>query len=217
MAAIPFAPEPNRSASVSPCFHNPTPFILASASPRRREMLTGLGLRFEIEAAEADERVLPAEAPADFVRRIARHKAMIVAERHPETWILAADTAVVLDGDILGKPLDDAEAGLMLRRLSGRQHEVWTGFCLVQTAGDGPRCLAVKTDVHFAELSDPIIAAYVRSGDPRDKAGGYGIQSLGGFLVREICGSYSNVVGLPLAEVLAEMTALGLVEAGGEG
>lgn len=180
-------------------------------------MLTNLGLRFTIEAAEADERVVASEAPADFVRRVASDKAMIVAQRHPNTWILAADTAVVLDGDILGKPRDEQEARQMLKRLSGRTHEVWTGFCLVRTGGEGPLCRAVKTDVHFAELSELIIDAYVRSGDPQDKAGGYGIQSQGGFLVQAICGSYSNVVGLPLAEVLAEMTALGLVEPVGEG
>lgn len=196
----------------TPCFKTILPLILASASPRRREMLAALGLQFKVEAAEADEQVLAGEAHQTFVVRIAKAKAKIVAERYPEAWILAADTVVVQDGDILGKPVDEADAALMLKRLAGRVHEVWTGFCLYQ-AGQGTEiCRAIKTEVLFADLSDQVIQAYVRSGDPLDKAGSYGIQSQGGFMVQGIRGSYSNVVGLPLAEVLSEMTALGLIQ-----
>lgn len=201
------------AGQVSSCFRNAAAFILASASPRRREMLAGLGLHFRVEAAEADERVLAGEGPADFVVRVARDKAMIVMERSPGLWVLAADTVVVLDNEILGKPADAADAVLMLKRLSGREHEVWTGFCLGQGGQGGEVCRAVKTAVSFADLSDPVIQAYVRTGDPLDKAGAYGIQFLGGFMVRGINGSYSNVVGLPLAEVIAEMSALGLIAA----
>lgn len=195
----------------APCFQSRTPFILASASPRRREMLAALGLEFRVEAADADEQVLPGEGAEGFVVRVAEDKARLVAERHPGVWVLAADTVVVLDGHILGKPGDAEEAVGMLTRLSGRGHEVWTGFCLSQGGRQGQVCRAVRTEVRFAELTESVIRAYVRSGDPLDKAGSYGIQSLGGFMVATICGSYSNVVGLPLAEVLAEMTALGLI------
>ena len=203
--------------SITTCFQTVLPIILASASPRRREMLAGIGLQFRVEAAEADERVLPGEAPQAFVVRIAKDKAQIVANRYPGAWILAADTVVVQNGDILGKPADAEDAVSMLKRLVGRDHEVWTGFCLCQLGQDTQVCRAVKTEVQFADLSDPVIRAYVRSGDPMDKAGSYGIQSQGGFMVQGIRGSYSNVVGLPLAEVLSEMTALGLIQAAGSG
>lgn len=202
---------------IVPCFRNLAPLILASASPRRREMLASLGLDFRVEAADADERVQAGEGSRAFVVRVAQDKAMLVADRHPGVWVLGADTVVVLDGDILGKPVDAEDAVVMLKRLVGREHEVWTGFCLYRAGDDAPHCRAVKTDVRFAELPDPVIRAYVRSGDPLDKAGGYGIQSLGGFMVAGIRGSYSNVVGLPLAEVLAEMTTMGLIEGGNGG
>jgi len=198
---------------VAPCFQNLLPFILASASPRRKEMLAALGLHFKVTAAEADEQVWAEENPQAYVTRIAKEKARIVASHHPESWILAADTVVVLDGEILGKPTDREDAVSMLKRLNGREHEVWTGFCIEQAGLGREVCRAVKTDVWFADLSEPVIRAYVRSGDPLDKAGSYGIQSQGGFMVRGIRGSYSNVVGLPLAEVIAEMTDLGLIEA----
>lgn len=204
---------PPPALTIPPCFRTIHPFILASASPRRREMLATLGLQFRVEAAEADERVLAGEAPADFVIRLAKDKARLVAKRNPGVWVLAADTVVVQDGDILGKPIDATDAVSMLKRLAGRRHEVWTGFCLGQADQANLVCRAVKTEVQFADLPDQVIRAYVHSGDPLDKAGAYGIQSRGGFLVREIGGSYSNVVGLPLAEVIIEMTALGLIQA----
>ncbi len=203
-------------AGLAPCFRNLAPLVLASASPRRREMLTGLGLQFRVEAAEADERVLAGESAEAFVLRVARDKAMIVAQRNPGTWVLAADTAVVLAGEILGKPADDEEAISMLHRLAGREHEVWSGFCLERTGDETPTCRAVKTEVRFTDLSEAVIRAYVRTGDPLDKAGAYGIQSLAGFMVQEIRGSYSNVVGLPLAEVVAAMTALDLIRPAGD-
>ncbi|MBA3015387.1 MAG: septum formation protein Maf [Proteobacteria bacterium] len=202
---------PLTSGGAIGCFRNTAPFVLASASPRRREMLSGLGLEFVIDAADADEMVLPGEGPEVFVVRVAEDKARIVASRHPEEWVLAADTVVALDGEMLGKPVDAAEAMSMLARLSGRWHEVWTGFCLCRGGQAASRC-AVRTAVRFANLTDPVIWAYVRSGDPLDKAGGYGIQSFGGFMVQEINGSYSNVVGLPLAEVVAVMFDLGIVQ-----
>jgi len=209
-------PKAAVSAAMAPCFRSLAPFILASASPRRREMLATIGLKFEVDAAETDEQVLTGELPEAFVLRVAKDKALLVADRHPGTWVLAADTAVVLDGKILGKPADAEDAVSMLQRLAGRDHEVWTGFYLYQAGSKHHICRAVKTDVQFADLSEQLIKAYVQSGDPLDKAGSYGIQSLGGFMVRAIHGSYSNVVGLPLAEVIAEMTGLGLIQAAAE-
>jgi len=174
-------------------------------------MLAALGLTFTVDAADADERILPGEGAEDFVRRLARDKARIVARRHPGSWVLAADTVVVLDGEVLGKPEDVNGAVSMLTRLSGRGHEVWSGFCCCRGAGEECHCQAVMTAVQFAVLDGPAIQAYVSTGDPLDKAGGYGIQSFGGFMVREISGSYSNVVGLPLTEVVAVLLGLGVV------
>ncbi|MDD5758823.1 MAG: Maf family protein [Desulfobulbaceae bacterium] len=199
-----------------PSFRTVCPFILASASPRRKEMLNAVGLQFKVEAAEADEQVRQGERAEAFVLRVAEDKAKIVADRHPATWVLAADTVVVKDGDILGKPADANEAVLMLKRLAGSTHEVWTGFCLRLASQNRQIHQAIKTDVQFVTLSDQVIDAYVLSGDPLDKAGGYGIQSQGGFMVQGIHGSYSNVVGLPLAEVLSELMNLGLIQAAGQ-
>jgi septum formation protein len=178
-------------------------------------MLAGLGLDFRVEAADIDEQVLPGESPEALVVRVATEKARVVAQRHPGHMVLAADTVVVLEGTILGKPVDAEEAVGMLTRLSGRGHEVWTGFCLARAGREeGQVCRAVRTEVCFAQLSAAVIRAYVSTGDPLDKAGGYGIQSLGGFMVASISGSYSNVVGLPLAEVLAVLSDAGLIQGG---
>lgn len=212
MAAIRFERSLLTSSRVAACFQSVAPWVLASASPRRREMLSGLGLQFTVDAADADEGILADEGPESFVVRVASEKARIVAQRHPDDWVLAADTVVVLDGEILGKPENAAEAVSMLSRLSGRWHEVWTGFCLCRSGQGENHCRAVKTAVLFSMLMDPVIEGYVRSGDPLDKAGAYGIQSFGGFMVQELSGSYSNVVGLPLAEVVAAMSELGIIQ-----
>jgi len=174
--------------------------ILASGSPRRRDFLAELGLVFEVRVTDIDETPQPGEQPVDFVARLAQEKAQAVDI--PEAWLLAADTAVVVDGEILGKPGDEAEACAMLMRLSGRWHEVWTGFSLCRQA-TGELCTkTVCTKVRFLELTPELCRAYVRTGEPLDKAGAYGIQGKGCFLVPEISGSYTNVVGLPMAEVL---------------
>jgi len=149
---------------------------------------------------DVDETPQPGEQPVDFVARLSREKAQTVDL--PAAWVLAADTAVVVDGEILGKPRDEDEACAMLMRLSGRWHEVWTGFSLCrQTTGE--LCTqTVCTRVRFMPLTPELCRAYVRTGEPLDKAGAYGIQGKGCFLVLEISGSYTNVVGLPMAEVL---------------
>lgn len=174
--------------------------ILASGSPRRRDFLAELGLAFEVLAADIDETPQSGERPVDFVARLSREKAQGV--NLPSAWVLGADTVVAVDGEILGKPDDAAAACAMLMRLSGRWHEVWTGFSLCRQA-TGELCTkTVCTKVRFLTLTPELCRAYVRTGEPLDKAGAYGIQGKGCFLVPEISGSYTNVVGLPMAEVL---------------
>lgn len=190
--------------------------VLASASPRRRGFLEELGLPFLCRPAEIVEVQEAGEGPAAFVSRLAREKATAIAELLPTAWVLGADTVVVLDEQILGKPADPAAATAMLRQLSGRWHQVWTGFAIYRA----DRALlverAVTTEVCFAGLSPELIAAYVATGEPLDKAGSYGIQGQGGCLVEEVRGSYSNVVGLPLAEVIGELLTLGVLQVGGQ-
>lgn len=171
-------------------------FILASASPRRRALLAGAGLQFEVRPAHLDETPHPGERPAAHVRRLARAKAGAV---HGEA-VLAADTTVDLDGEILGKPVDAADAVAMIRRLAGRRHLVHTGVAL--RVRGRTWAFVAHTPVWFRPLTDAEIAAYVATGDPLDKAGAYGIQSAGGAVVDRVRGSYTNVMGLPLRETI---------------
>jgi septum formation protein len=181
--------------------------VLASASPRRRELLGQLGLRFTVAAADIDETPHPAEAPEAYVLRLAREKARAVAGRFPGAWVLAADTTVVLGPELLGKPRDEAEARAMLARLSGRTHEVHTGVAL---AGRAEEALVVRTRVTFRTLSAGEIAWYAGTGEPLDKAGAYAVQGKGGFLVAAVEGSPTNVIGLPLGETLALLERAGV-------
>lgn len=185
--------------------------ILASGSPRRRDFLSDLGLAFTVQAADIDESVREAEDPAVFVGRLAHEKAAVVAALFPAAWVLAADTVVVVDGRILGKPRDAGEAASMLMQLSGRWHEVWTGFCILRGENGSRVSRQICTRVRFMPLDPAVCLAYVRTGEPLDKAGAYGIQGKGAFLVEEIEGSYTNVVGMPLAEVLEELLLLKVV------
>jgi septum formation protein len=166
-------------------------------------MLQRLGLRLEVRPAETDEAPLPSELPGDYVLRVAREKARSVMG---ET-VLAADTVVVLEAAILGKPRDEEDARRMLRALSGRRHEVMTGVCA--TRGGREEVLAVTTEVRFARLSEERIAWYVGTGEPLDKAGAYAVQGVGSALVEGVRGSVSNVIGLPLAETLSLLARLG--------
>lgn len=186
-------------------------FVLASGSPRRRELLQGLGLRFTVRAADLDETPRSGEDAATYVLRLAREKAL--AGGRTGELVLAADTAVVVDGEILGKPRDDADATRMLRRLSGREHEVLTGVALfAATESDSERRAEAveRTVVRMAALTPEEIAWYVATGEPRDKAGAYAIQGQGALFVDAVCGSSSNVVGLPLATVYRLFAELGL-------
>ncbi|MEM7247240.1 MAG: Maf family protein [Acidobacteriota bacterium] len=173
---------------------------LASASPRRRELLDSIGVRFVVRPSPAEEPSARGESdPEDYVRRCAALKARAVAETTEGGLVLGSDTVVALaSGRILGKPRDDAEAAEMLRELSGAQHRVWSGACLVN-AGTGQEAVtAVATGVTFAELSDEFIDRYVATGEPLDKAGSYGAQGRMGSHVTRVDGSWTNVVGLPL-------------------
>jgi septum formation protein len=182
----------------------PQRFVLASASPRRRELLSQLGLLFDVDAAHLDETEREGEAPSAYVERLALEKAAAVAGRHSGRVVLAADTTVALGADILGKPRDDAEAAQMLSRLSGRVHEVFTGI-----AASG-RSRVVRTAVRFKALTPQEIAWYVATGEPRDKAGAYAVQGKAGAFVEALDGSPTNVIGLPLVETLALLAEAGL-------
>ncbi len=177
--------------------------VLASSSPRRKELLTALGVPFRVVPAEVDERPMTGESPVQIAERLAREKAAAVAARlEPSAVVLGADTVVAMsDGEVLGKPTDAEDAARMLRRLSGEEHFVHTGFAVVSREHELDVVHSVTTRVRFTRLTPEDIAAYVRTGEPMDKAGAYGIQGIGGMFVRSITGSYSNVVGLPLAEV----------------
>ena len=172
--------------------------ILASASPRRRELLASLGLEFTVQIPAIEEIAKEGETPRAFAERLAAEKAAAVSA-DPGTTIIAADTIVVMNGAILGKPSDEAHATEMLSRLSDKVHEVITGVCVVKDAAS--RVFSVSTEVRFRRLTQEEIAAYVSSGCPMDKAGAYAIQGGAAHMVRAINGSYTNVVGLPLCEL----------------
>jgi septum formation protein len=175
------------------------PIILASASPRRADLLRAAGIAFEVLPAHVDESLLDGETPLGYVQRVAADKARAVYRSRPGSIVLAADTTVVVDSLVLGKPGDDAEARGMLRMLSGRAHDVITGVALATAAGVDVS--TATTMVEFASLSEDEITWYIASGEPLDKAGAYGIQGLASRFVTRIQGSYSNVVGLPVALV----------------
>lgn len=183
--------------------------LLASASPRRREMLARVGLVLEIVPADIDETPLPHETPAQYVARVALAKALAVAARQPTACILAADTTVTIDGEILGKPDDDQHARIMLQRLSGRTHQVLTAFAIVTPSLT--ICEAVVSDVEMIELAATMLEDYVACGEWRGKAGGYAVQGVGAAMVRQVRGSVTNVIGLPLAEVVAALAKVGVV------
>jgi septum formation protein len=177
--------------------------ILASQSPRRKAFLEELGLSFRTIASSLDETREEGESPQTFVDRMACEKAKDVCKRYPDAWILSADTIVYIEDKVFGKPESEEEAIEMLMTLSGREHNVMTGYCLASYGLNINIVERVRTRVRFVEFSKEIARAYVQTGEPLDKAGSYGIQGKGGALVEGINGSYSNVVGLPLAETLA--------------
>lgn len=188
-----------------------TEFVLASASPRRKELLEKMGLQFSIVVSEADESTVSRDIPVNlYVQELALLKASATAKtmlRNKKALIIAADTIVTLDGEILGKPDGEDGAKKMLSSLSGRTHEVYTGYCVMRISDGKTVCNSVKTEVKFKTLTEQKIRSYIESGEPMDKAGAYGIQGLGSMLIEKINGDYFNVVGLPvsaLADTLEE-------------
>lgn len=185
--------------------------FLASGSPRRREILTTLGLPFEAAGVDADESRRPGEGVDMYLERVVDEKRRLAeaeASRRGLGLVLVADTVVVLEGRLLGKPTDDGDNAAMLRALSGRSHQVMTRFALVRR-GDPALAQTVVTDVRFRDLEADEVAAYVATGEGRDKAGGYAVQGIGGFAVASINGSYTNVVGLPACELVVALRRLG--------
>ncbi|MGA1076977.1 MAG: Maf family protein [Ilumatobacteraceae bacterium] len=182
--------------------------VLASGSPRRREMLSGLGLEFLVDPADIDEGVRPGATPVAYVRRVASSKATTVAARHPSSVVLAADTTIDLDGAVLAKPADAADAARMLEALSGREHLAHTAMAIA--VGGLLNVVEVTTAVRMRPLSTAEIDWYVATGEPLDKAGAYAIQGGAAAFVESVSGSVSNVVGLPMAETVVALRAAGI-------
>jgi len=190
------------------------PLILASGSPRRRELLLRLSIEFSVMVPAIDETIHGNESPEQYVLRMAQNKADAVAAEFSDSWIIAADTIVILDGSVLTKPESSAAAVDMLMRLSGREHEVRTAYCLRNRAEEVCISDSILTTVWFHGFDEIWAQSYAATGEPLDKAGGYGIQERGGVLVERIDGSYSNVVGLPLTELVDLLVRHGVVAAG---
>jgi septum formation protein len=186
-------------------------FILASKSPRRQYLLKQAGLDFLVIPSRLDENKMAKNAPEEYVIKLAEAKAEDVAQKYPESWVIGADTIVVIGDAILGKPRSKDDARNMLLRLSGQTHQVYTGFAVCCKAEKRLFSQVVKTDVLFKELSDQEIQWYIHTPEPFDKAGAYAIQGMGTFLVRSIHGSYTNVVGLPVCEVIEFLIKEGLL------
>jgi septum formation protein len=187
---------------------NPLRVILASQSPRRRELLTLVGITHEVRPADIDEAYIPGEVPRAHAERLARGKCAVIAAREPDALVIRSDTIVVVDGDVLGKPTDEEDAARMLRRLSGRSHIVVTA---VAVAWRGETRSAVEeVNVTFHTLSDDDIAAYIATREPMDKAGAYGIQGYGATIVERVDGDYFAVMGLPLQLLVRVLAELGV-------
>ena len=187
------------------------PLILASASPRRRQFLEDLGLAFSCRTADIDETPQPGESPAQFALRMAETKARSLSVQHPGAFVIGADTIVSRDDTILGKPVDKLHALQMLHSLQGRTHQVITGLALFCLKENYAQSLTRTTEVIFGSFSDAILQAYVETGEPMDKAGAYGIQGQGNFLIKTIKGSCSNVIGLPMNDCTAFLLDRGVI------
>jgi septum formation protein len=186
--------------------------VLASASPRRKKLLETVGVDVEVHPSGVGEETVPGESPDRHVARLARAKALEVGRTHLARWVLGADTAVVVDREVLGKPRNEAEAYAMLRKLSGREHFVMTGYFIYHSTGGQFRQGVVKTRVTVKSLTDRDIQGYIRTGEPFDKAGAYAVQGIGMFMIEKVTGSYPNVVGLPVCEVIAHLRDLGAIQ-----
>jgi septum formation protein len=192
----------------------PPAIVLASASPRRKELLERVGVACAVVPSHINEDYIPGESPREHVLRLSHEKALEIAGRNdvPGRWFIGSDTVVVRDDAILGKPIDAADAAAMLTSLSGRSHEVLTAFTVHDREKDITLSEVVSTAVRFKELTAAEVSGYIASGEPFDKAGAYAIQGIGAFMVQAINGSYTNVVGLPLCEVVDVLEHLGAVK-----
>jgi septum formation protein len=184
--------------------------ILASGSPRRKELLEKIGLKFEVESSNYEEDIYPGLQPHDVAQKISLKKAGIVASKHKNVVIIAADTFIVFDGQILGKPSTANESRKMLQKLNGKSHSVITGFSVIDTAKNKTLSRSVETIVFLKKLTQSEIDTYVKSKEPLDKAGGYAIQGLGAVIVDRIEGDYLNVVGLPLSALTEALKEFGI-------
>lgn len=182
--------------------------VLASASPRRRELLASIGMEFDVIPSDVPEQRADSETPEEYVARLSREKARAVATGRPDAWVLAADTIVVLGDDVLEKPADKADARRMLAQIAGRTHVVFTGVTLTKSGyTDTHVC---TTEVRMLNLTERDVAWYVETGEPLDKAGAYAAQGVGGMFIDSIHGSYTNVVGLPLALLFQMLRKAGI-------
>jgi len=193
-------------------FTNSEDIVLASGSPRRQAYFTEMGLFFRVVPASIEEKCTSGETPVHYIERLAAEKALCVAGQFPDYWIVAADTVVCLGDILLEKPADEDAAVKMLMALSGREHIVRTSLCLHISNRSVTKIRSVSTRVLFWDYTEDVARSYVASGEPMDKAGSYGIQGKGAFLVREIHGSYSNVVGLPLCEFIEMLSQCKLIK-----
>lgn len=189
--------------------------ILASKSPRRKYLLEQAGLIFKVIPSTFDEHSIELTSPYDYVLTLSQCKADDVSDVHPSKWIIAADTVVFVDDHVLGKPASTSAARKMLQQLSGRTHQVFTGYTICSRAMQKSRSNVVCTDVTFKDLSKDEIEWYIQTDEPFDKAGAYAIQGLGTFLVKKISGSYTNVVGLPVCEVIEYLIQEGVIRLNG--
>jgi len=185
-------------------------FILASASPRRRELLTMIGLEFEVIPSHVPEVHQPGEAPEEYVARLSRDKANAIAAEHPDRWVIAADTTVFYGDQLLEKPTDTADAERMLAIIAGRTHIVYTGVTLVNAARDWRETRVTESEVRMLPMSATDIAWYVATGEPLDKAGAYAVQGKGSMFIESVHGNYTNVVGLPLATLFQMLRKAGV-------
>jgi len=191
-------------------------FILASASPRRSELLKRLGVEFDIIPGDIDETFRPTETPREHVLRLSEERAVAIARLHPDAWVLGADTIVVIAGEVLGKPGSPAEAREMLGKLSSREHKVFTGFSIIRQDRGSRISDVVESSVLFREISNDEMTWYTGTEEPYDKAGAYAVQGMGSRFIEKISGSYTNVMGLPMDEVVDALKRIEAIGSSGE-
>ena len=189
---------------------NKKKIVLASSSPRRRELLEMIGLKFMVEPSNSEEYIQPGVEPHELAKSLSRDKVSLVAQNHREALVIAADTFILLEGTIIGKPITVTEARGILERINGRQHSVITGFTILDTVSNKAISESVETKVYIRELTSKEIDDYVKTGEPLDKAGAYAIQGLGSVIVERIEGDYFNVIGLPLSTLAESLKEFGV-------